>query len=483
MFRDLAVFADDYEPADEEDNASNTLILDADDTGGNVTLQFGESLAEFLRWNSGNASFDLSDETLTLDASNAGAGANVSIIANQGSDNDGELRYNASTNQWELSNDGGSFNAIATGAGVVATDLPVVQARRDTNYTLTNAFVDITLNNTDVENDSSVVEHDNTNTDDIDIKEDGLYLIYYRTQVEVGGASLVRAFGQVRLNDTSVIAGTDAEVDIWYDSVQNLTASAVTSLSNGDFITLQLSKETTADAATAIADTVLEVMKLEGIEGPTGPAGPSQDFEGVYTTDAGNNLDTSNAIFTVTTGTNDFVVDSNDWNVTAAGDLDAASITTTGTVDFSSATSIDIPHTNASIFTVDNDETGNPDTDIDIVAEQGTESNGTLRYDDGDNRWKLSNDGGSFTDIHPASVFYTYDNTGAQVITGTEVTLNFDSVTETITDSDYTFTDGADTIEFNETGTYKISIQVGTDDTNTSGGARATNEITFKKTP
>ena len=43
----------------------------------------------------------------------------------------------------------------------------------------------------------------------------------------------------------------------------------------------------------------------------------SQDFEGVYSTDAGNNLVTGDAIFTITTGTNDFVVDSADWNVTA----------------------------------------------------------------------------------------------------------------------------------------------------------------------
>ena len=54
---------------------------------------------------------------ITFDADNVGAGANARLIANQGSDNDGELRYNASTNQWEISNDGGGFVAIAVGSG------------------------------------------------------------------------------------------------------------------------------------------------------------------------------------------------------------------------------------------------------------------------------------------------------------------------------------------------------------------------------
>ena len=94
---------------------SNTFILDAEDNGGDVTLQFGTTLSEYIQWNDTGTNFDFSDETLVLDASNTGAGANVDIIANQGSDNDGTLRYNATTNQWEISNDGGAFTAIGSG--------------------------------------------------------------------------------------------------------------------------------------------------------------------------------------------------------------------------------------------------------------------------------------------------------------------------------------------------------------------------------
>ncbi|MBU0577631.1 hypothetical protein KJ742_01630 [Patescibacteria group bacterium] len=110
------IIADDFVPSDEDENSSNTFILDADNSGGDITLQFGASLGEYLEWNSSGLNFDFSDETLVLDASNTGAGANVDIVANQGSDNDGTLRYNATANQWEYSNDGGAFTAIGSGA-------------------------------------------------------------------------------------------------------------------------------------------------------------------------------------------------------------------------------------------------------------------------------------------------------------------------------------------------------------------------------
>jgi len=49
-----------------------------------------------------------------LDKDNVGAGSNVDLIANQGSDSDGILRYNSGLDYWELSNDGVNFDEIAT---------------------------------------------------------------------------------------------------------------------------------------------------------------------------------------------------------------------------------------------------------------------------------------------------------------------------------------------------------------------------------
>jgi hypothetical protein len=51
-------------------------------------------------------------------------------------------------------------------------------------------------------------------------------------------------------------------------------------------------------------------------------AGSAQDFESVYTTDAGNNLITSNGPFTINTGLSDFEVYSNDWSVDMSGNIE-----------------------------------------------------------------------------------------------------------------------------------------------------------------
>ncbi|MGE3278918.1 MAG: hypothetical protein AB7J40_03950, partial [Candidatus Altimarinota bacterium] len=68
-------------------------------------------------------------------------------------------------------------------------------------------------------------------------------------------------------------------------------------------------------------------------------AGP-QDFESVYNYDADNTLTTSNGDFTISSGTGDVIIDSNDWNVTATGDLDAASITSNGSLTVQGATNL-----------------------------------------------------------------------------------------------------------------------------------------------
>jgi hypothetical protein len=128
---DLGVAGD----ADVTGNISmegTTLTLDALDTG-DIDLVFG-NIANTISWDNTNSEFHISDELhvegdleqygndFTLDADNTGVGANVDIIANQGSDLDGVLRYNATTNEWEISNNGGSYSNITTGDDLGALD-------------------------------------------------------------------------------------------------------------------------------------------------------------------------------------------------------------------------------------------------------------------------------------------------------------------------------------------------------------------------
>lgn len=108
-------------------NEGETAVIDSDGNAtGSISLKFGETENQTLVWDitlgrfilsnqlTINGALDMNGTTFTLDADNSGVGSTVEIVANQGSDADGVLRYNTTTNQWEISNNGGGFAAIST---------------------------------------------------------------------------------------------------------------------------------------------------------------------------------------------------------------------------------------------------------------------------------------------------------------------------------------------------------------------------------
>jgi len=59
-------------------------------------------------------------DTFTFDDDNTGAGADVQLVANQGTDPDGILKYNSTLDRWEVSSDGGiTFDPILSGGASV----------------------------------------------------------------------------------------------------------------------------------------------------------------------------------------------------------------------------------------------------------------------------------------------------------------------------------------------------------------------------
>lgn len=146
-----------------------------------------------------------------------------------------------------------SVNVIATiagggGSGAIIND--AVQARRTTDLLLTTAYVDVTLDSTDVESDAAVIEHDAI-TDRIVAKVTGLYEISYEVDVEntiTTGSVLITADGRVRVNDTGVeIPGSIAQNGAFRDTSLDgenfnchLSNTFMVSLTANDFVTLQL---------------------------------------------------------------------------------------------------------------------------------------------------------------------------------------------------------------------------------------------------
>ena len=236
---------------------SDLFILDFDNDATDITIQFGEILAESLMWDDTNDYFFLSDAlvvdgnlnlqgtALRLDSDETGnPDQDVDIIAPQGSENDGTIRYDDGENAWQLSNDGGSFFEILTRG----TILPAVQARRTTTLSLGTSFADVTFDTTDLETDSTRLDHDGSTTDRILIEEDGVYLVSYAADMDITSGLLQAAASvslQVRVNDTSVINGSTSSAAIpggIGTFIFPIERTFMVSLSQGDFLSIQMQR-------------------------------------------------------------------------------------------------------------------------------------------------------------------------------------------------------------------------------------------------
>lgn len=459
-----SAYADDFEPADNDENASNNLILDADDSGGDISLQFGATLAESLTWDNANTRFNLSDDfvvdgslglngtSLTLDFDEAGnPDQDIDIIASQGSENNGVLRYDDGNNRWEFSNDGTVFQAIPTSGGTT-TDLATAQLRETDGDIVNNgAFANIDFNVVDIESDSSTIDADAT-TDSFTVLADGFYYVSYSFSDDNDAIQSISA--QVLLNGATVVNGSTmtAGTHTAITGGDNFSQNFVVQLNTNDSLTLQMSASGAGN--NLLAGGVFVITKLDGVTGDAG----------------------------VGTDNNTFIIDQDNSGGDVAiqfGATLAESLTwDNANTRFNLSDDLRIEGAlsqNSNAFTLDADNTG-AGADVDIVAEQGTDNNGTLRYSATNNRWEASNDAGNFDAIQTANVFYAYDAAGGQTINATEITMNID--TTVISDSAYTL--AADEVTINEDGLYRISFQLGVDDINTAGGARAMIEMTLQ---
>jgi len=198
---------------------------------------------------------EITNNTLTLDGDNTGAGADVDIIANQGTDTDGVLRYSAVNNRWELSNDGAGFLPI-----LVASDLVAVQIRRDTSYSVTKSWRSLSMPLTDIENDVSVLEHNDVDVEYIDIKEAGLYQVSY--SVSGVSYSCTYALGsRVILNDSDVVSGTFLENRESRREYMPITSLALVELDAGDSLSLQVKRMRNCSISLR-GETTFSVVKL-----------------------------------------------------------------------------------------------------------------------------------------------------------------------------------------------------------------------------
>lgn len=157
-----------------------------------------------------------------------------------------------------------------TSVDLESTDMNVAQARRTTTYTCTATYTDITFDSTDIENDTSVVEHHNTNTERLIAKDTGLYQITATCNFD----ALATSKPYVRFyKNGSTIVGTEYSNSMGNNnSFPFVNMSTMVSLTANDYITLQV-KDSGIDKSTLRTDTVFSMIRLSGTKGDEGPPG------------------------------------------------------------------------------------------------------------------------------------------------------------------------------------------------------------------
>jgi len=154
-----------------------------------------------------------------------------------------------------------------------------IQIRKTSSLELTNSWNDITFDTTDEETDSSVIEHDDSNTDNIKINEDGLFEIQINTTLRTT-TSTKTTYYRFRKNDTTVISGSEFEVDLYPDETHEISRTIIVSLLEDDFLTLQMYTEsntgttTMLEGASIIAKSLNGVKGIDGNDGLPGERGP-----------------------------------------------------------------------------------------------------------------------------------------------------------------------------------------------------------------
>lgn len=258
---------------------SESFTLDFDNNATDISLVFGEILAESLSWIDTQNYFFLSDSlvvdgnlnlqgtTLRLDSDEAGnPDQDIDIIAMQGSENSGTLRYDDGVNAWQLSNNGGTFFDVLTTGSVI----PLVQARRTTTLTIGTSFADVTFDTTDIETANLRLNHDSGTTDRILIEEDGMYLISFYLDVEMNSGLLQSAQTvdvRMRLNDSTVINGSTSSAAIPGGSGVYLFPIARTTmidLNDGDFVSVQMQR-TGGTSATLQTNALFSAQRVGGL--------------------------------------------------------------------------------------------------------------------------------------------------------------------------------------------------------------------------
>lgn len=154
------------------------------------------------------------------------------------------------------------------------SDLASVTVSNTTPSAIPLTFSNVAWDTTHVENDTSIIEHDNTNTDRVLIKETGLYFIYFSISFDAdAGEEQIDA--RVLVDDTTVVPGSlrTASED---DEVNDLSNAITAELTAGTYLTFQVQASGLGNVLHET--TTFSVTRARGAKGDAGPTGAGSNI-------------------------------------------------------------------------------------------------------------------------------------------------------------------------------------------------------------
>jgi len=153
--------------------------------------------------------------------------------------------------------------ASAPAGGTLAS----IQLRRTTLYNMTASWTDLPFDATDIETDPNVLEHDDTNTERINIKANGTYLFSFR--FDVAGMADTRIYK----NGTTQLTGSLCQ------NADEIIGTVCANCVAGDYVTIQVQSSPPKDI-TINSDIIFNAILLNGVVGADGAQG-IQGIQGI----------------------------------------------------------------------------------------------------------------------------------------------------------------------------------------------------------
>ena len=177
----------------------------------------------------------------------------------------------------------------------VQTDQAIIQIRESNDVDLdSNQYTDVTFDTTDIESDTGVIEHDNTNTDRILIKGSGVYVVSYSCVCNLASSNDTVNI-KVRKNDGLDLAGSEINVSAG-SGEKNISRSFVAELNNTDYISLQAFSNASGNTLESLILVVRKDSAINASENITAPSSVVDESIVLFDSTSGGALKDSSGV-------------------------------------------------------------------------------------------------------------------------------------------------------------------------------------------